>query len=888
VGFGESVVSKRFANPLLLVWLVALFGRTEAEGTRPVTGPAPPILPPSWSRFQSRHGDWKATWKQGATLPHLAHGPSIRLAGFRDVADGADHAVRSFVRDHADLFGDPTLERTSAVRRGRVWYLSYRRALADPPVPFQAWEFRVSTGGRLMAFRVDDDASEPLPERPTLRHVVSGTVTAAIHPELPSETLVERPIANAWVSAGGDTVATDAAGRFTLDPGAGPFGLVSELRGPWCDVDRMDDVPDALWTRSVADPSDSEVIWNDLNSIAAERDVFYHVNVAHDWLKRIDRDFTGVDYAMPVRINLGGVCDAAWDGRMLYFFSDGIQCPALASMSDIIYHEYGHAWTDRLYIQLGQSWGMRNDVLHESYADLLSCLVRDDPVVGKDVDGPGTILRRIDTARSWPADRGSPRENSLVLSNAFWALRQALGLETASRLAHFALYGKPDAFLNHAEAMAELFVELLVADDDNGNLADGTPHDDTIHSVFNARGLGSGLFLNVQQSEPLDLPSGGPSSISAMITTSSPVGAVAGADLFWSLDGGLYESTPMTTSGGGAYFAMLPAPRGHIVRYYVRARDSMGGARTDPPIEVGQSNVVLAGEATVLQREGAELPTGWTVGEVSDHASGGIWTWGDPNGTTVGVAMQVQPEADHGWDGIMCFFTGQAMVGSMVDANDVDRGVTTLRSPVLDASAAGDRAVIEYWRWFTNDFQTLAVDDRWRTWISNDDGATWVPVEEAAFSQNSWRRVAFFVRDYVTPNDRILLRFQAEDVGVASLVEAAVDDIHVYRLEPPVAPPEPPAPPQENAFSMVPSPNPFTNWTRLRLMLPRDGQVEVTLLDLQGRLVRTLWRGHLPVGPHAQDWNGLDDAGRPVPNGLYLARLSLEGETLVRRVVLAR
>lgn len=69
-------------------------------------------------------------------------------------------------------------------------------------------------------------------------------------------------------------------------------------------------------------------------------------------------------------------------------------------------------------------------------------------------------------------------------------------------------------------------------------------------------------------------------------------------------------------------------------------------------------------------------------------------------------------------------------------------------------------------------------------------------------------------------------------------------------------------------------PNPFNPATRLRYTLDAAGFVELAIYDTAGRRLCTLASGRQDVGPHSVIWRGLDDAGRPVPAGMYLARLT--------------
>lgn len=69
------------------------------------------------------------------------------------------------------------------------------------------------------------------------------------------------------------------------------------------------------------------------------------------------------------------------------------------------------------------------------------------------------------------------------------------------------------------------------------------------------------------------------------------------------------------------------------------------------------------------------------------------------------------------------------------------------------------------------------------------------------------------------------------------------------------------------------APNPFNPQTTIRFDLPRGGEASVTVHDVRGRLVRTLWRGHREAGRYEITWDGRDDLGTAAPSGVYLMRL---------------
>jgi len=64
--------------------------------------------------------------------------------------------------------------------------------------------------------------------------------------------------------------------------------------------------------------------------------------------------------------------------------------------------------------------------------------------------------------------------------------------------------------------------------------------------------------------------------------------------------------------------------------------------------------------------------------------------------------------------------------------------------------------------------------------------------------------------------------------------------------------------------------------------------VRLRVIDLQGRVVRTLLDGPQSPGVHTAQWDGGDDAGAPLPVGLYLLNLTAGGVTDSERLLLIR
>jgi hypothetical protein len=245
----------------------------------------------------------------------------------------------------------------------------------------------------------------------------------------------------------------------------------------------------------------------------------------------------------------------------------------------------------------------------------------------------------------------------------------------------------------------------------------------------------------------------------------------------------------------------------------------------------------------------------------------------------------VQPGSDRTPSpGSMCFVTGQGTNPNNLDEADVDLGRTTLTSPTLDATGLQIPA-IGYWNWFYTQFSS--PDDWLAVSISNDNGASWVPVDTTRGLHNEWRERTIRVADFVTPTNQVKVRFQAMDGGVNSIVEAAIDDLTLYDAATPIVG-GPFGGPQTGLSMRGPWPNPGSGVMRLALSLPRAGTLDVDVLDVQGRIVRVLQRGPAESGLLSFAWDGIDTSGRQAPSGLYFVRAIAGGDQVQQRFVRVR
>ena len=80
-------------------------------------------------------------------------------------------------------------------------------------------------------------------------------------------------------------------------------------------------------------------------------------------------------------------------------------------------------------------------------------------------------------------------------------------------------------------------------------------------------------------------------------------------------------------------------------------------------------------------------------------------------------------------------------------------------------------------------------------------------------------------------------------------------------------------------------PNPFSGSTEISYTLYKKGFVEISVYNLIGQRVNTLYSGH--DLSYVLNWDGTDKDGNKLPTGVYLYRLFLDGENLeTKRMIL--
>ena len=257
--------------------------------------------------------------------------------------------------------------------------------------------------------------------------------------------------------------------------------------------------------------------------------------------------------------------------------------------------------------------------------------------------------------------------------------------------------------------------------------------------------------------------------------------------LFWSVDGGAFQSAVLPSLGANLFQATLPPFQcGQAVRFYVTATLDNGIVFNDPATAPTITNPisVQSGNTQPYSNDMEVSTSDWTVINEGGLTTGG-WQVATPIGATSGIYASA-PAADASAVGTKAWVTQNGLAGGAATAADVDGGTTRLVSPVFDLSTATN-ATVTYSRWyFCSDAapagSTPAEVDVLFVEISTNDGATWGRLENVSSypTPNAWNRVSFSLRS-VVPNltSTMRFRFSITDSPDNSTTEVGIDDFSI-------------------------------------------------------------------------------------------------------------
>lgn len=313
---------------------------------------------------------------------------------------------------------------------------------------------------------------------------INGTLTGTAHDGLlPSQTPVVTPFPSTHVTVSGVPVTTDALGAFSFTGGPVIVNVGCQLDGPWINGQASTGVNANFATTS--NGGTVNIHFDDSNSTIGQRDMVLFANRAHDVMKIWAPNQTLLDNQMAGRANLtSGTCNAYYEplAHRINFYAVGGGCINSATSSTVVEHEYGHGITTVIYSAAGQSVPGH---LGEGYSDCIAGACEDNSVVGAGFSGVSSSIRNMANTCQYPASCGTEiHARGLVIGGCYWSTRLAFAAamgQTGKDLVDTYLFQHFSA-APQDETIAVL--EMLLLDDNDGNLANGTPNVLLFHQGF--------------------------------------------------------------------------------------------------------------------------------------------------------------------------------------------------------------------------------------------------------------------------------------------------------------------------------------------------------------------------------------------------------------------
>ena len=533
---------------------------------------------------------------------------------------------------------------------------------------------------------LDAETHQPIAREQTLKFA-SAQILFNTPEVYPGGNRINTPAAHLPISVSGSQGTTDAEG-FVQWNGSSSASVTGTLEGSNVDINNLTGT-DMSVTRTLQPGSSYTEDQRNSETGDAQLTTYIAGTNAKIRARSISPDLDWLDDRLPAHVNsTEDSCNAWSDGTNITFLRATGQCENTARLPDVVYHEFGHSYHNHAIVWGEGSW---DGALSEGVSDYYNCTISDDPDQGRGFfKGDPNGIRHIDPdgrEHRWPEDVEEVHYTGLIISGALWDLRKAFintyGKDSGVAKADSLFY----AILKYSPDIPGTYVDVLSADDDDGDITNGTPNICAISSAFDLHGLADGNVAS-----PLKTPV---RNAREVFLETSECADVLSAELIWrhrddSNDDGSQEFSILANG----LRAELPDVRGEVLEYQVDVVLA-DRAQIFPRNPASPWYQVFTGETQELYCTDFESqPDDWTHELTSGEASEGAddWQWGTPQG-----------ESESGDPSNA--YSGTRVYGNDLGGNDYNglyqsEKVNALLSPTISTQGF-DKVHLQYRRWLT-------------------------------------------------------------------------------------------------------------------------------------------------------------------------------------------
>jgi cysteine-rich repeat protein len=590
---------------------------------------------------------------------------------------------------------------------------------------------RLSGGARFENWDVYVDAATgaPVARRQTLMFA-DGTLQLNTVNRWPGNGRLVVPARQLTVDAananGSQAVTTAADGSFTI-PGPGATSVTNALQ-PDLDPDPNDElrsgisgpdvrVLDGARSRtnfSVTVPAGGSGVIADVNDQFDDATIntYAALHVARDRLLELVPGLEWLtDEQQLIVTNANGTCNALFSPgqSIIFMFRAGGPCENTGRIDDVVFHEFGHkVHAESLLPGVGAFTSNHS----EGLSDYLAASITGDSGMARGFFFSNSPLRELNPAGNIPFSsvegQGQHAEGTSY-GGAMWDTRSAL----VERLGPQAGVDQADRLwfetTRRASGLFNTFQETVAADDDDGDLGNGSPNFCEIYLAFRDHELvvDDTLVLEVGETRLQDDFTVVQSVQQGSIACDLPELQVTGAELEWFVTRGDETDVPSGTVSmadtEGGFEAAIPTESllvGDLVSYRVRVRLGDGTSINQPANPADPFYQELYGDVDELfctdfeENPGRQgFSTELLVGN-PENAGANDWQWGTPAGFSTDPGAPFSGAAVFGND------LGLIVGGSRFNGQYQNNVVNQANAPAVDVSGY-ERMFLRYRRWLS-------------------------------------------------------------------------------------------------------------------------------------------------------------------------------------------
>jgi hypothetical protein len=499
-----------------------------------------------------------------------------------------------------------------------------------------------------------------------------------------------------------------------------------------------------------------------------------------------------------VTVNISSTCNAYYTGNSTNFYQAGGGC-ANTAFSSVIAHEWGHG----LDSQYGGIANSNAEGLSEGWGDIIGMYQLDSPLLGSGFQSPGQALRNGNNSRIWPYSSSSPHGAGQVWMGWAWrfreALRATLGTGLAISLTDNLVLG---SIVADATTREQAVLEVFIADDNDGNLLNGTPHYNELASASVQKGIPYPQVQLVSLTHnPLGNTSAKLTAREVICSASAISGSINQMRIVYTAGGAPVIRNMHPTGIGDQFVALLPGLETGVVTYRIEALHNTG-TTISLPATGNYTYQIDTGNFAGFWADGFESGgPGWTHAQIATQDD---WQVGNPNGksgTSIGVSWADPQNAAAGNN---CYGNdlGNVIGSSNWNGRYQPNVSNWLRSPVINCSnRSGVR--IRFSRWLTveegiydeaslycngqlvweNQQNSNLVDTAWQTveylvpWADNNPSVQfeWRLLTDSGLHLGGWNIDEIEIGETIVPTSEAELRFTPEQVVQGTTMTARID-----------------------------------------------------------------------------------------------------------------